>query len=234
LAGLEGRGQEPAPTVPKAAATLGVPEAVFTTRRIKTTVEPGMGEVALTYEFTNKTDLPLAVEEFSHTCGCMLGEWDGKPVEIGATGKITAKFLTKGLRGTVTKSLLVKFVGIGTVELAAEVTIPETLTYSAQTLRWPVGGNPEPRVVDVAVKSARPVRVLSVRGDTAFDTSLDTVEEGRRYRITITPRDTNAERVGVFQVRTDATDPRDALQGLFALVERPAPTPAPDTKGGHP
>jgi hypothetical protein len=234
LAGLEGRGQEPAPTVPKAAATLGVPEAVFTTRRIKTTVEPGTGEVALTYDFTNRADLPLVVEGFVHSCGCMLGDWDGKPVEIGATGRIKATFLTKGLRGTVTKSLLVKFVGFGTVELSAEVTIPETLTYSAQTLRWPVGGKPESRVIDIAVSSARPVRVLSVKGDAAFNAALETVREGRRYRITITPLSLNAERVGVFQVRTDATDPRDALQGLFALVERSAAAPPAVGKGGPP
>jgi hypothetical protein len=218
--------------VPKSAATIGVPGAVFTTRQIKTTTEPGTGEVVLAYDFINKADLPLVVEGFVQTCGCMVGEWDGNPVEIGSSGRIKAKFLTKGLRGTVRKSLLVKFVGFGTVELIAEVTIPEALTYSAQTLRWSVGGKAEPRVIDIVIRSPKPVRVLSVRGDSAFAAALETVEEGRRYQITITPHNTNAERVGIFQVRTDAADPRDALQGLFALVERAAPTPVPNPKGG--
>jgi len=191
--------------------------------------------VELCYEFTNTGDFPVAVEEFLHTCGCMIGTLEGKTVEPGATGKIRAKFLTAGLRGTVRKSLRVRFFEMGTVELVAEVTIPETLTYSARTLRWSIGDECVARDVDITVNSKKPVRVLSVNnGDPAFTATLATLEEGRRYRVTLTPRDTTSERVGVFQIRTDATDARDALQGLFALVEKGGIAAKPATKGGRP
>ncbi len=197
--------------------------AKFETREIKATTEAGVAVVDLCYEFTNTGEIPLAVEEFIHSCGCMLGEWNGVPVKPGEKGRITARFLTKGLRGTVRKSLRVKFLEAGTVELTGEVTIPETLTYSAQTLRWGIGAACTPREVDVTVHSKKPVRVLSVEcGDGTFTSGLATLEEGRRYRVTITPRDTATERIGIFQVRTDAADPRDALQGLFAIIEQPA------------
>lgn len=184
-----------------------------------------MGKLELTYEFRNSGDLPLVVDRFFQSCGCMLGEWDGVPVEPGAVGRIKAKFLTKGLRGVIRKTLQVKFVECGTVELVAEVTIPEVINYSARTLRWSVGEKPEPRIISIVVKSDRPVHVMSVKGDAGFDTKLETVEDGRHYRIAITPSDTSAERVGVFQVRTDAKDPRDALQGIFALVQKDRPRP---------
>jgi hypothetical protein len=165
----------------------------------------------------------------------MLGEWDGKPVEPGATGRIRAKFLTAGLRGTVRKSLQVRFVACGMVELAGEVTIPEAITYSAQTLRWSVGEAAQAKRVDITIHTKEPLHVLSVAGGgPAFGCRLETLEDGRRYRVTVTPADTAAERVCVMQVRTDAKDPRDALRGLFALVEKSAAPQSTPTKGGVP
>jgi hypothetical protein len=223
-----------APLAPVEVA-VAVPEAAFSTREIKTAVEPGVAVVELTYEFKNTGDFPLAVEEFIHSCGCMVGEWDGKPVDPGATGKIKAKFLTKGLRGRIRKSLRVKFLAMGTAELVAEVTIPEAITYSAQTLRWEVGAAPLVRQVDITVHTKTPLHVLSVsNNDPAFTSTLETLEEGKLYRVTLTPRDTDAERVCVLQVRTDAKDPRDALQGLFALVEKSVALTPSTPKGGSP
>lgn len=212
----------PAALQPRAVA------AKFDTREIKAAAEPGVAVVELCYEFTNTGEIPLVVEEFSQACGCMQGSWNGVPVEPGARGKITAKLLTKGLRGTVRKGLHVKFVEGGVVELMGEVKIPEALSFTARTLHWNIGEAATPREVEIAVHSKKPVRVLSVGGgQPAFSCTLAAIEEGRRYRVTITPRDTVAERVGIFQVRTDATDPRDALQGLFALVERSKPRGGP-------
>jgi len=154
----------------------------------------------------------------------MLGEWNGVPVQPGAKGRIVTKFLTKGLRGTVRKSLHVKFFEAGTIELVAEVKIPEALTYSAQTLRWLIGAELQPKQVDIEVTSKSPVRVLSVAAnDPAFSCELLTVKDAHSYTIVITPRDTTTARVCVLQVRTDSKDPRDALHGLFALVENAMP-----------
>ena len=195
--------------------------AKFDSKVIKTEAEPGAAVVELCYEFTNTGDFPLAVEEFSQNCGCMLGSWNGVPVEPGARGRITARLLTRGLRGKVRKTLHVKFLESGDVELTGEVSIPEVLTYSTQTLRWKVGGEPLSKQVDIAVNPKTPVKVLSVSAnDPAFSCELLAGGDARTWRIVITPRDTNTARVCVLQVRTDSKDPRDALHGLFALVEK--------------
>ncbi len=229
----DGLARKPESVPPEPATALSVPEAVFEAREIKTTVEPGVTVVDLFYEFKNTGDFPLAVEAFSHSCGCMTGEWEGKPIDPGATGKITAKFLTAGLRGKVRKSLRVRFLDLGTVELVAEVTIPEAITYSAQTLRWGLGAATQTQQVDIATHTKSPLHVLSVSGnDPAFTSTLETLEDGKRYRVVITPRDTKTERVCVLQVRTDAKDSRDALQGLFAMVEKSAAIAPATPKGG--
>ena len=217
-------GQAKAPGMPPVAAPAGLVTARFDSREIKAEAEPGAAVVELCYEFTNTGDMPLAVEEFSHSCGCMQGAWDGVPVEPGARGKITARLLTKGLRGTVRKALHVKFFEAGVVELIGEVRIPEALVYSAQTLRWTVGGEPQPKRVDIRVNPKTPVRVLSVvANDPAFSCELLSGTEAGTYQIVITPRDTATARICVLQVRTDSKDPRDALHGLFALVENSGP-----------
>lgn len=227
----------PAAAVPTASAPAGKGSspAAFTSKILKTAVEPGVAVVELTYEFKNTGELPLVVEQFSRNCGCMIGEWDGVPVEPGAAGRIKAKFLTKGLRGVIRKSLHVKFVECGTVELVAEVTIPEAITWSAPTLRWETGGAAQAGEVEIVVRSAAPINVLSATvNDSGFSTSLRTLENGRHYRLTVTPRDTATARVGVVQVRTDSKDPHDALHTFFARVEKAAPSPADNGKGGHP
>ncbi len=198
--------------------------AKFDTREIKTTAEPGADVVEFCFEFTNTGEIPLAVDEFSKLCGCMQGGWSGVPVAPGARGKITAKLLTKGLRGTVRKSVHVKFVEGGVVELIGEVKIPEALAYSAQSLHWKVGEAPISKQVDIEVTSKAPVRVLSVTAnDPVFSCELQGLNDARSYRIVITPRNTDTTRVCILQVRTDSKDPRDALHGLFALVVAPKP-----------
>lgn len=211
------------------AARPSVQTAKFDTREIRTAAEPGVEVVDLCYEFTNTGEIPLVVEEFSHSCGCMQAAWDGVAVAPGARGKITARFLTRGLRGVVRKSVHVKFVEAGLVELIGEVTIPEALEYSVQSLRWSLGEAPSAKQVDIKVASKAPVRVLSVSAnDPSFACELQCLEEGRSYRIVITPRDTETLHICILQVRTDSKDPRDALHGLFASVVNSKP------EGAHP
>lgn len=203
------------------------PVAEFRALELKREVAPGSAEqvsgvVELEYEYTNTGDLPLIVQKFGQSCGCMSGEWDEEPVEPGTSGRIKARFLTKGLRGTVRKSLDVKFLEYKTVRLTAEVVIPEMFAYSTRTVRWSLGEEAVAREVDIRVNSKHPVRILSVGGGGGmFESELRELEEGRHYRVSITPRDTLSERVGTFQVRTEAKDPRDALQGLFGVIEKP-------------
>jgi len=196
--------------------------AHFETRELKAVAEPGQAVLELCYNYTNRGDLPLIVREFEQTCGCMEGEWDGVPVEPGEQGRITSRFLTRGLRGTVRKSLRVRFLESGSVKLVAEVTIPEIVSYSAKALRWEVGEEARPKEVDIAISERVPVRVLSVSANhPMFSCELVPLQEARSYRIIVTPRDTAAPRICVLQVRTDSKDPRDALKGLFAVVEKP-------------
>ena len=178
----ESRAQSPKSPASQAPPATGSAEAArFDSKEIKIEAAPGAAVVDLSYEFTNTGEIPLVVEEFSHSCGCMQGAWDGVPVEPGGRGKITAKFLTNGLRGTIRKLVRVKFVGSGSVDLIGEVRIPESLTYSAQTLRWVVGEEFRSQWVDVVIDPQSPLRVLSVNGnDPAFACELKTIEEARK------------------------------------------------------
>jgi len=223
---VDGLGQDQAGVSPQSGSPSGqtAPAARFDNTDIKATAAPGADVVDFCYHFTNTGDIPLVVEEFVQSCGCMKGEWDGIPVQPGATGKINAKLLTKGLRGKVRKSLHVKFIASGAVELTGEVEIPEALLYSERTLHWTVSESPQPKQVDIIIQSKTPLRVLSVsNNDPTFSCELKTIEAGQRYQIVITPQETKTARVCVMQVRTDSKDPRDALQGLFAIVENAKP-----------
>jgi RHS repeat-associated protein len=102
----------------------------FEHQLVKKTIQATEKEIVLSYPFENIADYPIVVDKFEESCGCMSGKWDGVEVPPGGKGEIKAVFTAKGLRGKVTKSLRVNFVGGGKVELAAQVDIAEVLGFS--------------------------------------------------------------------------------------------------------
>jgi len=190
-----------------------------------TNVKPGATFVSVEWSYTNPYDFPLVVERFEESCGCLHGKVDQEEVAPGATGHIHAEFNPGTYRGILRKSLHVRFVGQDKpVELVVEASIPSTVELTARELKWPAGEKPVSRSIEVTAGTEAPFHITGLLGVPAgqFEIKQETVEEGRHYRLTITPADGAGTDIQCLQVRTDSPDPRDRVLAVFLHCGAPA------------
>ncbi|QTN31238.1 DUF1573 domain-containing protein [Akkermansiaceae bacterium] len=198
----------------------------FVAKVVEITPAAGASEIAVQWDFTNKWDMPLMVERFEESCGCLGGVTDQKEVAPGKTGHIRANFIPGGYRGKIRKSLHVRFVGFDKpVELVAEVTIPSSVELSSQELVWNGSADTSSKTVDVKAGTDADFTITGLAGvaEGMFLVKQEIVTPGRHYRVTITPTKAAGSDVQCLQIRTDSADLRDRVVAVFL---RCGPSPA--------
>jgi hypothetical protein len=179
----------------------------------------GVDKVEFVFKYRNGSGEPVAVDHIEEGCGCFKGEVSFEGVGVNEEGQVRGTFLTKGLYGTVTKSMWVVFSNKERHELVAEVTIPEVLVVEPSNLVWQRGSEAEERVVDVRVEAGPALDLTGVLSSLPqFSVRSETVVAGKHYVLHVRPMTTEAELSAVLQVRTSSKDPRDAIRAVFASV----------------
>ena len=212
------------PGTSSAGETVGAGDigSAFAAKVVEITPAAGAGEIAVQWDFKNKWDMPLVVERFEESCGCLSGVADQKEVAPGKTGHIRANFLPGGYRGTVRKSLHVRFVGFDkAVELVAEVTIPSSVELSSRELVWKGAADTSSKTVDVKAGTDADFTITGLAGvpQGIFSVEQETVTPGRHYRVTITPAGDAGSAIQCLQIRTDSADLRDRVLAVFLRCE---------------
>jgi len=201
----------------------------------KINVNPGVASVTVEWSYTNGSDLPMLVERFEESCGCLRGQADQKEVAPGATGHISAELKPGRSRGTLRKSLHVRFVGQDKpVELVVEATIPSTVELTTKELNWSAGEKPVSRTIEVTAGTDAHFQITGLLGvpENQFVVKQETVEKGRHYRLTITPAESVGTASQCLQVCTDSPDPRDQVLLVFLRFGTPAAASAVPSKPG--
>ncbi len=199
--------------------------SVFASTEVKIQVEPGKDSFTAEWSYTNPHELPLMVEHVDSSCGCLAAEaTEYKPVAKGSTGKITAQFRPENHRGTLRKSIHVRFVGYDKpVELVMEARIPSPVELSTQELIWTEEDGTKPQVIEVTSGTNQDFNITDLLGvsDDLFTIKQETVTEKRHYRLHITPTGEPAPSIQTLQVRTDCRDPRDRVIAVFLRSSNP-------------
>lgn len=193
----------------------------FDSRVVRVSIAAGTDGTEVAWRYVNRWDFPLLVEGFDESCACLRGCAESEAIEPGESGTIRAVFTAGGRRGLVRKSLHVRFVGHdGAVELVAEANIPAVVELSRRELVWRRGEPAEAQSVDLTAGTSAGFRITGLVGlsDKEFEVRQETIEEGRHYRLTITPASAAKVAVRPLQVRTDSPDPRDRIVPLFLVT----------------
>lgn len=179
----------------------------------------GADKVEFVFKYRNGSGEPVAVDYIEEGCGCFKGEVSFEGVGVNEEGQIRGTFLTKGLFGTVTKSMWVVFSNKERHELVAEVVIPEVLVVEPSNLVWQRGGEAEEKRVDVRVEAGPALDLTGILSSLPqFTVRTETLVAGKHYVFHVRPTTTEAELSAVLQVRTSSKDPRDAIRAVFASV----------------
>lgn len=177
------------------------------------------------FSFKNSSDKPVVIDRAQSDCPCITTAIKGGLVIApGGTGTIRATMETKALTGTVVKPVMVWLKGDATYEpsqvLKMQANIPELVIVEPKAIIWEVGEKPAPKKVTVTMNHTTPIHVKSVTGaDGKFTQEWKTIEEGKKYEISITPASTAGLSSGVIRLDTDCTYERHRSHGIFAVVK---------------
>jgi len=159
-----------------------------------TTVDLGQvtrGEsVTRRVSFTNTGGSPLTLKNIKAGCGCTTVDGWKQTVPPGEQGSFELKFDSANFLGLTTKTVTVESDatnGSVPISLKADVWAPVRLSTSSVSFgRALKGATVEPKQVEITVTDDQPLTLSGVTSrNPYFQASLEPIEAGRRYRLTV-------------------------------------------------
>jgi len=186
---------------------------MWETTQLDLPAKPKDSEVHGQFCFVNRGERPVTVLRVRPSCSCTvadLGKTDYAPGESGVLD-VTLSF-TPG-DGVISKSIFVttdKGDGEEIVELRVKTESKRYIVIKPTYVMWGANETPSPKSLDITAGTEQPVHVLDARTESPdFDVNLETLREGRHYRLTVTPSPSMERRGTKVHLSTDfpADDP---------------------------
>lgn len=210
-----------------AAAAAGVVHGQLVFEKPLLELQAGMNQdkVVVEFPFTVAGDEEVEIAEYDAPCSCLTarisdnGRLKWRP---GEKGVVQGIFELGNIREPViTKLIVLRMKGETepSVKLTTRLHIPQQLTVEPKTLFWTQGAAPEPQRFQLTVNGDEPLRIVDLSGTNPnFPFELETIEEGRRYEIVVTPQSLESRGFGVLRIKTDSKYPRhERYQGFMAI-----------------
>jgi hypothetical protein len=170
-------------------------DAALAWERTELDSRPGAGDerVVSEFRFTNSGAAPVTIVSVRPSCSCTTARLEKTVYQPGESGVIAATFTIGDRAGEQRKTIVVRTDDAQhpTDTLLMLVHLPPQLEITPRVLAWGPGQPREPRAVDIILPeglrtSVDGASIVSAKGG-AFACELVTVEEGRRWRLQITP-----------------------------------------------
>ena len=176
------------------------------TRRVE--LRPSATDPIAVAEFTfaNVGEQTVNIREVKSSCDCTTIDLPKKAYERGERGLITAIFTIGERVGSQLKRIWLHtdLSDEPVVELTLHAIIPEMLKVEPTVLRWNQNETPTPRALNLSTITEQEVRVVKVDAtDDRLSTKIETLEAGRKYRLTVSPLETMHRFRGLVRVTTD-------------------------------
>lgn len=184
------------------------------------------------FKFTNSGDKPVKITQADAGCSCLSVQVSGGKFTYapGEGGTIRAVFEIGSFQGTVEKPIHIWLEGdredAPSANVSLRVHIPVIIKLEPRTLKWELGGSMEPKSMEVEMNYKQPIHITSVStSNESFSAKLVTVEEGKRYKVEVTPVGGKAAGLSVVRIETDVDVEKHRIQQGFAVVSAPLPKP---------
>ncbi|MCB1230412.1 MAG: DUF420 domain-containing protein [Verrucomicrobiae bacterium] len=168
--------------------------------------EAGDKEMTATFVARNPNATPVHITKLDSSCSCVSVDADTREIPPGGTATITAVFDIEKLSGEAEKSVYVSTDVPGSREnrLVVKVTIPAVVSIEPLTVKWSIGEAPESREIRFKVLREKPIHVTGISSSRdSVSAKLDTIADGREYRITLKPESTADTMLGFVRIVTD-------------------------------
>ena len=201
-------------------------ELTFEEKTIDLTAAPDQELVKADFAFESTGDEPAVIRRYDAPCSCLEAQIsDGGRLtwQAGEQGKVRALFKTGNFRGTVPKQIAILMDDGERHELTVNLTIPELLKIEPKTLKWAQDGPVEKKCFEISVDEKEPLKILEVTATNPekFPFELETVEEGKSYKLWVTPADTEVRGFGLLRIKTDSEYKKHQLYQAYTVVTKP-------------
>lgn len=193
----------------------------------------GQEKVVTEFHFTNAGDRPVKILSLEPDCGCTTAESAKKTYAPGEKGTVLVTFSVGDRAGFSHNSIVVKTDDARSPEvvlgLVIEIIGPPAVL--PRFLYWLTGDKPSAKTLTIKAPPGQTVaiRKLSVEGG-RFTTELKTIENGKEYSVSVTPRDTGRPVNAVLDIQTDwpAASPK-TIKAFLRIIpdERRSPATRP-------
>jgi hypothetical protein len=110
--------------------------------------------------------------------------------------------------------------------ISLRVHIPVVIALEPKTLKWEDGAPKETKSIDVKMDYEKPIRITSVStSNDSFSAKIVTVEEGKHYKVEVTPSATAKTGLSIVRIETDTDVKKQRVQQGFAVIAAPVKKP---------
>ena len=216
-------------------ALLTAGDLTFEQKTVDLTAAPDQDLVTADFVFKSTGDGPAVIKRYDAPCSCLEAQISdgGRLVwKAGETGTVRGLFKTGNFRGTVPKQIAILMDDGVRHELTVNLTIPELLKIEPKTLKWAQDGPLEKKCFEISIDEKEPLKILDISATNPekFPFELETVEEGKSYKLWVTPTDTKVRGFGLLRIATDSKFKKHQSYQAYAVVTKPRVLEAPTQK----
>jgi hypothetical protein len=184
--------------------------------------------VTESFEFKNLGDKPVTIAKADPTCSCLKIEISGGKLKYapGESGVVRVTFEMGNFSGVVEKMVAIWLDGDPEDKPSRSVTvrvhIPVLVAIEPKTVKWDIGSEPAPQTIQIRMAEGQTIHVTGVKSSSDhFSTEIKTLEEGKKYDLLVTPKNTTGPGLGVIRIETDCAISKHRTQQAFAVVRKP-------------
>ena len=197
----------------------------FEKKVIEVLAEPDQEMVTADFAFKSSGKGPAEIKRYDAPCSCLEAQIsDGGRLkwEEGEEGTVRGLFKVGNFRGTVDKQISVIMVDGTSHDLTVRMTMPELVKIEPKTLKWAEGAKPEKQSFDITISEEYPLDILGITGtnDEKFPFELETIVEGKHYKLSVTPTDTTVRGFGLLRIATNSTFKKHQSYQAFAVITK--------------
>jgi hypothetical protein len=172
------------------------------------------------FEFVNRGDKPVTITSVDTSCDCLEATPSARTIAPGASGTINARFTVGDRFGAYRRTIIVSTdEGQEPVALSVELEVPEIATVSPRSVEWKLNGSTAEQVIEINVADGIDLNVVGVQSTSeAFTFRLEPVQAGKRYRLYLAPKATDAVANAAFRLIAKTRDGRDLIFSAYGNV----------------
>lgn len=203
----------------------------FAETTVSLTANPADSKVTCRFPFRNDGAQPATIRHYLSNCSCLsvaLESGDKTTFAPGESGALLATFDLQNLTGAQERHVNLWMSedpdNKPSFTLNARITIPELIILTPRIVEWKAGEPLTRQTVEITMNHSQPIRITGLRcTNQAFSSQLETIIDGKQYRIHLTPQADGSAPigVGVMNIDTDCAVEKQKSPMLF-LVVRPS------------